>query len=269
MLRTLLTLTSLMSLAVLGGAATASAEPIFAVDIIAKHDVAWDYREGDTSNNCDSWSKGSGTESLQIHSKRREKMRLERVFGRTLLTSAQSGTFDGLITRNGSWKVNVPPNQPPCSPCGPNSEYGPCTDPVPPTPLQFSCGSKDVRSPIVTIGYEGSGIPSISKGIRVKAFFQPDDYFPKCPPNLPRGMRGPTFKTPKPDWEKVPASDLARLTRLKDGDSLVVEVKRQRAYVEQDGKVHRGDSCVHAPDLKRGYSECAVTEYSVTFTRLS
>jgi predicted RNA-binding protein len=39
--------------------------------------------------------------------------------------------------------------------------------------------------------------------------------------------------------------------------------------VAQDGKVYRGDNCVRAPDLKEGYSECAVTEYAVTFTRLS
>jgi hypothetical protein len=267
MLRTLLILTSL---AVLGGTATASAEPTFAVDIIAKHDVAWDYRAGDVNDSCDTWSKGSGTESLQINSKRREKMRLERVFGRTMLTSAQSGTFDGLISRNGSWKVNVPPNQPPCTPCGPSSEYGPCDpDPKPPTPLQFQCGTRDVKSPLVTIGYEGSGIPSLSKGFRVKAYLQPEDYFTNCPPDLPRGLRGPTFKTPRPDWEKLPKEDLARLTRLGVGDSVVAEVKRQRAYVEQDGKVYRGDSCVRAPDLKMGYSECAVTEYSVTFTRLS
>jgi hypothetical protein len=268
MLRTLLILTFV---AVLGGAASASAEPIFAVDVIAKHDIAWDYRDGDSTNACHAWSKGSGTQSLQIHSERREQVRLEHAFGRTLISGKRPGTFDGLITRTGRWQVNKPANVQPCTPCGPNSEYGPCDpDPKPPTPLQFSCGSRDARSPMAVITFQkGQGIPSLAQGLQVRAWVQANEYFPKCPPNLPRGMTGPTFKAPWPDWENLPKADTARLARVAVGDSVVAEVLRQRAYVAQDGKVYRGDSCVRAPDLKEGYSECAVTEYAVTFTRLS
>lgn len=268
MVRTLLILTVV---AVLGATATASAEPIFAVDVIAKHDVVWDYRTGDPGDACSDWTKGSGTQSLQIHSLRREQMRLEHAFGSVLLTSKRSPTFEGQITRRGRWQVGVGSVQPPCSPCGPNSEYGPCgPDPAPPAPLRFSCGTRDARSPMVVVGYqEVKGIPSLDKGMQIRAWVQPNTSFPRCPPNLPKGMQSPSLRTEWPGWEKLPKSDTARIARLQVGDSVVAEVKRQRAYVEQDGQVFRGDSCVHAPDLKHGYSECAVTDYSVTFTRLS
>src|SRR5690242_5879977 len=135
MLRILLILTTL---AVIVPASVASAEPVFAVDVIAKHDVVWDYVAGDVNDSCDAWSKGSGTQSLQISSGRREQMRLDNAMGTTLLTGKRAGTYEGLITRKGTWKVNTPSNQPPCSPCGPNSEYGPCGPPnTPPPPLQF------------------------------------------------------------------------------------------------------------------------------------
>jgi len=265
MLRTLL----LTLLALLGGATAASAEPIIAVDIIAKHDVAWDYRDGKVGDDCSNWTKGSGTESLQITTKRREQLRLEHDFGRTFLSGKRGGTFEGLVSRNGSWKVNVPPNQPPCSPCGPSSEYGPCTDPVPQKPLSFACGTRDARRPMAMIGYVGKGIPSLARGLQVNAYAATEGLFPNCPPNLPNGMRGPTFKTPKPDWEKLPQADVARIAHLKVGDSVVAEVKRQRTFVQLADRNVRGDNCARMPDLKEGYSECAVTEYSVTFTRLS
>ena len=266
MLRTLLLLTFL---AFAGGTATAHADRIIAVDIIAKHDVAWDLREGRVDDDCSTWSKGSGTESLQIHSKRREQLRLEHAFGRTLLSGKRAGTFEGQLSRNGTWKVHVPPNQPPCSPCGPNSEYGLCTDPVPQKPLAFSCGTRDAKRPMAMVGYVASGIPSLAAGLQVMALTQSENPFPNCPPSLPKGMRGPTLQTPRPTWERLPQSDVARIARLKVGDSVTAEVKRQRTYLQQDGKVVRGDNCARMPDLKEGYSECAVTEYAVTFTRLS
>ena len=267
MSRTLLVLTLL---ALLGGTATAHADQVIAVDIIAKHDIAWDYRSGKVDDDCSNWTKGSGTESLQVTSKRREQLRLERAFGRTMLTGKRPGTFDGLISRNGSWKSHVPPNQPPCSPCGPLSEYGPCTDPVAEVPLKFSCGSRDAKRAMAMVGYVGNGIPSLSQGLQVNAIAQPStDLFPNCPPSLPRGMRGPTFKTPSPTWEKLPQADVMRIARLQVGDSVTAEVKRQRTYIQQDGKIVRGENCARMPDLKEGYSECAVTEYAVTFTRLS
>ena len=43
---------------------------------------------------------------------------------------------------------------------------------------------------------------------------------------------------------------------------------RELKYVEEKGTVTKGDDCIKAPDLTDGYSECAVTDYSVTFTRV-
>jgi len=271
MTRKLLLLT--LCAATLGAAAApaASADQIIAADIIVKHNVVWDYQETGYPDACKTWNRGSGTQTLTIHSLKRERLRLERAFGKLLLTGMGSrGTFEGLVDRVGRWKVNLPPNTQPCSPCGPQSEYGPCDpDPKPPTPLQFTCGDKPLRGAQAMISYvKTKGIPSIAD-LQVGAVFRKDEVsFPKCPPDLPRGMSGPRLQAQWPEFEKIPAKDLARLPRLGVGDSVVVDIRRQRSYVNNAGTITKGDNCTHAPDLTAGYSECAITDYSVTFTRL-
>jgi hypothetical protein len=198
-------------------------------------------------------------------------MRLEKAFGSTLLTGKRAGTFDGLVSRVGKWEVNVPQNVQPCSPCGPRSEYGECDpDLQPPQPLKFACGERDLKGPTATISYQKTtGVPSIINGLTVRAWARAGDkLFANCPPTLPRGLRGPSFKAEWPEWEKLPRDQLARLTKLKPGDSVTAEVRRQRSYVDEKGTVTKGDDCIRAPDLTDGYSECAVTDYSVTFTRV-
>jgi hypothetical protein len=268
MLRTLLLLTVLGSLA---GASVAHADPIFAVDVIVQHDVTWDYRAGDTGDRCDPWKKGSGTQRLRIHSDRRERMRLEHAFGSTLLTGVRSPTFVGSVNRVGKWQENTPPVAG-CSPCGPNSEFGLCgPEPTPPTPPKFDCGEREARGPMVTLGYQKTkGIPSLAKGMQVRGWVNPSDYFPACPPQMPGGRKIASLKYEWPQWAKLPTADTARIARLKVGDSVVAEVKQQRTYVDDAGQVVRGEDCIRMPDIKEGgYSECAVTEYAVTFTRLS
>jgi hypothetical protein len=257
---------------ILVAAPAASADQTIAVDITAKHDVVWNYVETGYPDKCRNWAKGSGTQTIRIHSERRELMRLEKAFGNTMLTGKRAGTFDGLVSRVGKWEVNVPQNVQPCSPCGPNSEYGPCDpDPQKQAPLKFSCGERTLKDPVATISYaKGAGLPSIDNGLTVNAWARfGDDLYKNCPPTLPRPLRGASLKAEHPEWTTLPKKQLARLTRLKPGDSVTAEVRAQRSYVQEKGTVTKGDDCIKAPDLTDGYSECAVTDYSVTFTRMS
>jgi hypothetical protein len=233
--------------------------------------VVWDYVEAGYPDKCRNWAKGSGTQTIRIHSERRELMRLEKALGRTMLTGKRGGTFDGLVNRVGKWEVNVPQNVQPCSPCGPNSEFGPCDqNPQKPAPLKFSCGERPLKDPMAGLSYaKGATIPSIDN-LTVGAWARAgDELYKNCPPTLPRPLRGASLKAPTPDWAKLPKKQLARLTRLKPGDSVTAEVRVQRFYVQEKGTVTKGDDCIKMPDLTDGYGECAVTDYSVTFTRMS
>jgi hypothetical protein len=271
MIRKLLLLLLASIAAVAAAAPAASADQVIAADVIAKHNVVWDYKTAGVGDDCKHWSKGSGTQTLSIHSLKREKLRLEHAFGRTFLSGmGQAGTFEGSVNRVGTWDDNVPANVQPCSPCGPQSEYGPCDDAPPtPTPLKFECGHKDLRGAQALISYKtANGLPSLD-GLTVTALFRNDVKFPKCPPDLPRGFDGPDLQAPWPGFARLPPAQLKRLTSLGVGDSVVAEVRVQRSYVESDGKVTKGDNCIKAPDVATGYTECAITDYSVTFTRLS
>lgn len=62
---------------------------------------------------------------------------------------------------------------------------------------------------------------------------------------------------------------MSTLEHLQVGDSVIAEIHRERAFVEQDGRTVKGDRCVKMPDVTNGYGECAITEYQVTFTRMS
>jgi hypothetical protein len=274
MRRTLLiTLISAASLAAVAAVPTAaSAEPIIAVDIQATHKVGWDYQDAAYPDECKNWSRGSGSQVFTVQTNRRQRMRLEKVLGNHMLTGLKDGTYEGTVERRGNWRVNVPPNKQPCSPCGPSSEYGPCDpDPKPTPPLTFKCGEKPAQDPLATISYRNLGkIPSIEDGLIAKIWAQKTITFPECPPNLPRGVSssGASLQTPWPEWEQLPRADTNRILRLQPGDSVTAEVTRQRSFVRQDGKTTKGDRCVSAPDVTNGYGECAITEYRVTFTRV-
>jgi hypothetical protein len=270
LLPTLLLPTCLAALAAVP--AHAAAAPIIAIDVQATHKIGWDYRDAGFPDACKSWSRGSGSQVFTVQTNRRQRVRLEKVLGRNMLTGLREGTFEGTVQRHGTWRVNVPQNVPPCSPCGPSSEYGPCDpNPKPPPALTFRCGEKPAQDPIATVSYQDqSGIPSIERGLTAKIWARKDVAFPDCPPSLPRGIssNSASFQTPWPEWEKLPREDTDRILRLKSGDSVTAEITRQRSYVRQDGKTTKGDRCVSAPDVTNGYGECAITEYRVTFTRI-
>ncbi|HEU4658256.1 MAG TPA: hypothetical protein VFR97_12060 [Capillimicrobium sp.] len=250
--------------------ASAAADPVIAVDVIAKHTVVWDFVEEGYPDDCRNWVKGSGTQTIRVRSDRRERLRLDRAFGKVFLSAERPGTFEGGVERVGRWKVNVPPNTQPCSPCGPLSEFGECDDdPQPPKPLQFQCGERQGRYPLASIGYrKATLVPDLAKGLTVAASVTFKEY-ENCPPTIPRATRA-WLHFPSPAQANLPQEDTKRIARLQPGDSVVSEVTVERTYVDDDKArtTKEGDRCLKLPKLTAGYTECAVTEYSVTFTRI-
>lgn len=254
----------------LSAAPGASADATIAVDIVAKHSVTWDYTEDGYSDDCASWTKGSGKQTMLVHSDRRERLRLEHAFGRWMLTGKTQGTFESTLVRNGSWDIHTP--EPRCTPCGPNSEYGECgPEPTKPKPLRFDCGERKLRGAVARVSYPEVGIPRLSTGLIVRAWPTRDDSFENCPPNLPKGLSGVSLRNQWPEWEKLADLDTARLTRMKPGDSVTAEVLAERTYYTDGYAAKEGKDCGRIPRRKDGhdqYAECAVTKYVVTLTRI-
>lgn len=239
---------------------------ILAADVVVDHKVTWESQDEISPEQCDPWMYGKGTVDVRAHSLKRQQLRLETAYGSTFLSAKRPGTFTGSIVRKGQWLLN--PSQYATQECGGCLDGEDCPSLKAPRDLAMGCGERELRNLHLSLG-QGGTIPSLAQGVRVGMTVRRDEYLPGCPPALEDGP-GVELQHPWPEWEKIPKRDLARITRLKVGDSVTSEVRTQRATWALTGRPPgKADTCSKMPSLKGGGTgECAVTEYRVVLTRI-
>lgn len=269
MLRTIL-LGTAAALA-LGLAPAAHAEMLYDIEIDLRHSVSWEYQGKGYPDECREWSKGSGSQSFEVRTKRPKRVQLEILFGKPAITGYGGGErYSGLLDRVGTWKSNWVPMTAKCWPCGPLSEFGECEEEDPPPPLSFRCTTVKPLDVNAAVSYRRSGgLPDIREGLVVRAWARESQYYDNCPPTIKKSDQvALKHQWPSKEWAKLPVEETNRIMELKRGRSVTIEVTQTHMYANVKGKVTKGERCSAMPDVVEGYGECAVSDYKVKFTRV-
>lgn len=102
---------------------------------------AWSDQSRRYPDRCESWIKGSGL-IRQTAQETGSNIELDWIGG-AWLTIGREFKTRGTFERTIDYRGHVMPNQRPCTPCGPLSEYGPCRPVVPDEHVRNTCGPRD------------------------------------------------------------------------------------------------------------------------------
>lgn len=254
----------------------------FAVEVTGIHVVDWVHDPG-TTDTCKAWSKGSGTQTTGFSTKRPVRYTGMKIVGKlpeimrnaprfTLLGFGRTSDFKATVERKGDWEEHLIPNQRPCVPCGPLSEYGECGDaPLPPAPL-FSCGRRDIKAAganlaFVAKGSDDDGPVALTDALRVDLAASSDGLFPHCPPELADGT-GRELQQPDPREVSFVGAKVRKLQSLRVGQKITLKDSSEAGYVSESEKAPRElDACSSATLSGPGYRECAITDVTVEVRR--
>lgn len=188
--------------------------------------------EGDVSDHCKASTTARSSVSFQMHAGRPLNVGLIRnplndtIWGQ-VGSNLQPETE---IYRYWKFRAHYMPETDECSPCGPSSEYGPCSGETFDDRGDDDCGSTDgeVRRGILTLYIS-------DKGISVSAYPRAD--FERCPEprqdGLPLGSSNPTLER-----FTIP-SGTRQLLRMKVGSTRIIRRTIRRGQCDLRGRGRR------------------------------
>lgn len=265
-MRTRSLLAGLVAAAALAAAGPAhAADPVLAVDITGIHVVDWAFDRGGYPDECQAWTKGAGTQTLGIRTPKPVRYDLLDAGIATLLLPKGTGRFVGSAQRTADWREHAIPQTSACTPCGPLSEYGRCTDDTgdllaPLWDCRRRAPEASAALQLLPSGTElGEGLVTLADTLVVTTAVPAA--FPHCPPDF-SGSPASTHAE-QPLEVRIVGAKVRRLMHLRRGQSVTLKGSAELAW---DGSAER-DAC-RAPAGGDGYRECAVTDVTVEVRRV-
>ena len=242
-----------------------AADPVLAVDITGIHVVDWAFDSGGYPDECQAWTKGSGTQTLGLRTPKPVRYDLLDVVTTKLLLPKGTGRFAGSAQRSAVWREHAVPLTSACTPCGPRSEYGECEEGdgdllAPLWDCRRRTPKAEAMLQLVPSGTElGDGVVTLADTLVVTTAVPAA--FPHCPPDFD-GSPVSTHSE-QPLEVRIVGPTVRRLMGLRRGQSVTLKGSAELGW---DGKAER-DSC-QSPAGGDGYRECAVTDVTVEVRRL-
>jgi hypothetical protein len=263
------------------GAATTK-KLAFSVDVTGIHVVDWSDQPAEKAD-CRSWSAGTGTQTIGFSTPRKLRYSALMVVGKTpipvprfQLLPTRTVTLKTSVDRKADWTDHTPPNTSACTPCGPTSEYGPCSDAVPdPAPL-LNCGRRTLKNVFGQLTYTGAGergpgagdddlVAALTDTLDLSVGASPAGLYTSCPPDW-TGHTTQALHSPAPLRISFVGAKVRRLKKLAVGRSVTLKEQREVGYrVPLNGTGSETQNCskVGGP----GYTECAVTDVTLKLRR--
>jgi hypothetical protein len=277
-----LTALTLVVLAMVPSADAASARKQFSVDVTGIHQVDWTYRDPGAGEECRTWSRGSGSQTIGFSTPRpgrytltvvdpRLRSRLPEGTPAAMWLALRAGTVKAVARRTPrGWKDHVPPGR--CTPCDQEGGCdGPPADlPAPPAPAS-ECPRRAVKHAQVVATYFPDGdvpgddelLAPLGPAFGVQAVVPIADLYRRCLPDAHAGLR---IVTPEPVL--AAARNVFGLERLRAGRTLRLHATAERFTVAAPGgAATTTDVCPKRLDGD-GYRECAVTDVTIAVRRL-
>lgn len=177
-----LLLAALVALAVLAAPAAAAR---YEADSAVFANEDWDYEQAGVGDPCRSWVEADGSVRLRWHTKgafRFSDAGANLQFGG--ISALAPGTLE--VRRKIHYRVHQGGTQPPCVPCGPTSEYGPCGPPAAPDRTgDANCAPAPLRAGQRVLGTLSMGVLTVNvAGSAAKTLRD----CPRGPDGTPLGM---------------------------------------------------------------------------------
>lgn len=241
----------------------------FEVQLSGRHEVAWAYYSRRDRPTCGAWSFGGGGLVVDYETKKKARYELQRITRKGRADELRWGAakyrlpqFE--ILQHGQWHHNDPMRAE-CTPCGPQSEFGPCT-PDPPKPPAPKCPKRKAIG-VLDLSYypEGSELPKVedlsahfpTPALLAEVRYQ-DDL--KAAANCYPQERGQTLPLPQPAALLL---DADRLTTMGRGETRTFSTKREEYF--RPGDV--SDDCGSLVD-NVGMSACGSTKIKLVVQRV-
>jgi hypothetical protein len=264
----LLVLLPLALAALTATSAQAARTPAYTVDVTGIHVVDWRYQGENYPDECKAWVKASGTATLGIRTTKPARYMLLAFPGmEPQLLMSKLGRYVGVAQRTASdWDDHAIPQTSACTPCGPLSEYGECSEPGPPLAPLHDCRRRNgVASAAVTLieagkGQERNGPAALVDALRVDTSVVAR--FPSCPPTQVTG--GPGMHSENALEVSIVGPKVRRIRMLARGQKLMLHGSVERGFAGR-----RETRKCSKPAGGVGYSECAVTDVTVEIKRVA
>lgn len=116
-------------------AVKASDRPVYLIKSVDVHkSEEWRVQDKEFSDRCKSWEIGDGTSNLGMAQEGTRRLTLDALpFSKGIVGVVDGSSFaPAEVRRTVRSRYHSRPDIDACSPCGPRSEFGPCTDAAPP-----------------------------------------------------------------------------------------------------------------------------------------
>ncbi|HEY8582729.1 MAG TPA: hypothetical protein VIL49_07270 [Capillimicrobium sp.] len=256
-----------LAAAALAAAPAHAADPVLAVEITGIHVIDWDLATGGYPDECDSWTKAGGTQTLGIRTPKPVRYEvLDTGMGKLLLPAGRQ-RFVGAARREvAEWRDHRRPMTSACTPCGPRSEYGPCDD-DPQEDLLAPLWDCAPRTPdaqatlqLIPAGTEtDEGVVALAD-VLVVATSIPATWT-HCPPDFDGSDIA--LRADAPLEVRIVGPSVRKLASLKRGGRVTLKGSTELGW---DGAAER-ERC-DGPPGGFGYRECAITDMTVEVRRI-
>jgi hypothetical protein len=230
-----------------------------AVEITGIHVVDWHYQSTDDLAGAESWTVGSGTQTLGFTTRKPLPFRAILTRGKLpgggalpplqLQPLSSSSPLKGSLRRTGSFRHKSPP------PCG----EGQCGGGAPTIRTEKgSCPAK--RTPVPTYletSRPGAGAEQLTVGFGV---VDAESAWSNCPPDVGGSRNNLTLANPR---AVLLPDGMERIASLKRGGKLTLKGSWERAAADGTESPRCAQKLAGA-----GMKQCAVTEVTVEVTRL-
>ncbi|ADB49859.1 hypothetical protein [Conexibacter woesei] len=248
--------------------AHAASTPTYTVDVTGIHVVDWRYQTDNYPDECKAWVKGSGTATLGIRTTKPARYMLLAFPGMApQLLMSKLGRYAGVAQRTASdWEDHAIPQTSACTPCGPLSEYGECSEPGPPLAPLHDCRRRNgIASAAVSLieagkSRERNGPAALVDALRVDTSVVAR--FPSCPPT--QLTEGPGMRSENAREVSIVGPKVRRIRRLARGQKITLHGSVERSFAGG-----RETQRCSKPAGGAGYSECAVTDVTVEIKRVA
>lgn len=255
------------ALAAAAAATPAQAAPgdaVLQVEITGIHVVDWTYVTGGYPDECQGWTKGSGTQTTGIRTVAPIRYDLFDIgFGKLLSPDTRKARFKASAERSADWTEHRTPMTSACTPCGPLSEYGKCEEPGPDVAPLFVCRRQTPEAmamlQMIPAGTEmEDGVVSLADVLVVTSTASPS--WTHCPPDFDGSPI--SMHAEQPLEVRIVGAKVQRLMNMRKGQKLTLKGDAERGF---DGS-REAETCKGAAG--QAYHECAVTDMTVEVRRV-